>query len=128
MNPSIGTRVYSLLSANAAVAARVATRIYPLIAPQTAAVPRIVYTNVDESHIRSLQGYTSGLIRDRVQVDCYAKTYAESETMADEVTDAFASLPAVTLSPSRVGRASLYEDETQLFRVTMDFLLWITGA
>lgn len=116
----IGATLYSLLSGNAGVAALVGTRIYPQVRPQADPLPALVYTVVDDIPAGSLAGWTSGLSNARVQIDAYAKGYIAAETLADAVRTALAT------STLPMSRRDGYEDETQLYRVSQDFSMWVS--
>jgi hypothetical protein len=76
--------VFAVLAANAAVAAIVADRVYPTVLPQSAEVPAIVYTRVSADHTHTLGG-ASSLASGRVQVNCWADSYAEAAELARAV-------------------------------------------
>lgn len=123
MTSSVGSRVYALLSASSALAALVSDRIYPGQAKQGAAAPRVVFLPVSEVPQNSLQGYTSGLTKARVQIDCYARTYEGANDVANAVGAIF---DARTTDPAsvRLSRRDIYEDEAQLFRASLDYSVW----
>lgn len=123
----IGADIFSLLRANSAVVALVGDRIYPLVRPQGSALPAIVFTVVDDLPVNSLGGATSGLVDALVQFDCYAKTYVSAHAVAKAVSDMLSKRvadPAAVRQAKRDG----YEDETELYRVSMDFSMWMKEA
>ena len=119
--------VYTILKNDAPVAALVGTRIFPSLAPQNAANPLIVYQRISADRITSLDG-PSGLSWARVQVDCYAETYAGAKTLSAAIRVALEGYRG-TVGGVRVGGISLetdrdlYENDPEpgLFRVTHDF-------
>lgn len=63
-----------LLQSDATVARMAGTRVYPLVAPQTSAVPWIAYQRISDVPHYSMTGY-SRLTRTRVQISVEAATY-----------------------------------------------------
>ena len=125
MDPSIGARVFSLLSTDSDVAARVGSRIYPGRAPQDSAFPRIVYTIVDAMPLATFEGNTSNMTKARVQIDCYDRRYYDTDRLMESIMDAFKTWNGVGHRALHLARRDLYEDTFELFRVTSDFSLWI---
>lgn len=123
-----GERVYALLSANAGVSAIVSTRIYPLIAPQTAAFPRVVYSSPSGQRAETLTGHSASRVR--MQIDAYATTYLGAQALADAIDAAFDTTAGLLLRPVRLNRIDLYEDALSqgtigVHHVSSDFSLWI---
>lgn len=84
----IGTLLYSTLAGNGAVAALVATRIYPEVAPDEADLPLVVFT-VRASE--PVQG-SSAALRCTVTANCYAATDAAAESVGAAVRAALEGL------------------------------------
>lgn len=75
----------ALLTGSAAIMALVpVTRINWLLAPQGTPRPHVVLTLVDDAEGLTLTG-PDGLSQGRVQVDCYADTYAAAKAVANEI-------------------------------------------
>ena len=111
-------RIVSALTGYTAVAALVGTRVYPLVLPQKAALPAVSYLRVDGVQDSNLSG-NSGLEAVRVQVDCWAQTYAQAKTLDGAVADAMAAgfgSECVWLSDR-----DQYEDGAKVFRVILEF-------
>ena len=87
---------------------------------QTISVPYIVIQRVASVPNVSLQG-ASDLQNTRMQVDVYAKTVAEVDTLVRQIAAAFAA-SIITNVP--VLSVDLFEPETKLFRTTKDFSIW----
>lgn len=83
----VGKAVYSILSGNATVAALVSTRIYPRTAAQNASLPYVTYfiVSVNPTDTKDRPSPVDAI---RVQVDCYATTYAGAEALNGAVRDA----------------------------------------
>jgi hypothetical protein len=76
--------LYAHLSADATVAALVETRIYPLGAPQDAAMPNLAYQRISGAPGLAHDG-PSGLAEARIQITCMAETYAGAKALATAV-------------------------------------------
>lgn len=84
----------SVLSSHAGTIALVGSRIYPVVAPEDATKPFVVYTITDNVQLPVLSG-NSGTYEARAEVACIASTYAKAHELA---TQAYAALDAVTSS------------------------------
>ena len=94
-------------------------RVYPLVMPQDCKKPALVYTVVNDSDNRGLDGCV-GSCNTRFQVDVYAKSYLQAKDIKNEVKNAlylFDHYPEVL--NSRDG----YEEDRELFRQIIDFTL-----
>ena len=111
---SIETDLYATLSNDAGVSALVGTRIYPSLAPESAALPRIDYQNVAGSRINTLPG-VSDMIRKRIQINCNANTYAGSKDLAAAVIAALEGGGYLELE------YDLYDAGTQIFTAIVDW-------
>lgn len=91
---------------------------------QPAVAPFIVYSRVVSTTNNSLQG-PSDLQNTRVQVDVYARTIAQAESISDAVAVAMQSGPwrsSVALSSQ-----DFYEADPRLYRISRDFSVWATN-
>ncbi|KFF50458.1 hypothetical protein GY26_01850 [Gammaproteobacteria bacterium MFB021] len=93
-------------------------RVYPQIAPQGTARPYLVYVVASDITERLLQAH--GAQRVAVQVDAYAETPSAAITARDEVIDAL--LP---LEPGDIERTPGYEQDTGLYRQTIETVIWL---
>ena len=117
---SLETKLYALLSADAGVTEIASTRIYPLVAPQEAALPHVVYTRVSSGREYSLSGY-SNLENPRMQIDCYGTTYAEAKALSEAVISALRG--AMTFGTASDDPQEIFEED-ETFRVSIDFSIW----
>ncbi len=95
-------------------------RVWPVLAPQDSALPRITFQRVSNAPVNDLRGH-SGMDIVRVQVDVWAADYLSGKHLATTVRD--------TLSSSGIKHLFLsdlddYEPETKLYRVRMDLQFW----
>jgi hypothetical protein len=103
-----------------ALAALVTGRCYPLIAPDKVVKPYIVFQVVSNVPSVSLDG-PNGTENRRVQIDLWGKSYGEVKALEVAVKAAMVSASFVNV-PLSTG--DLYESDTQLYRVTMDYSIW----
>lgn len=114
--------VRALLSASSPLTALVAARIYPGVVPQGAPFPAVVLRVVDEVPENSLTPSVSErLMRARLQVDCYAPTYRAARELFDEVDVVLGALASNSNTSELLMVRDLYDDESQMHRVTADF-------
>ena len=127
--------IFTRLSGWAPLASLVATRIYPMRAPQNAAPPFITYQRISAPRLRSITG-GSGQANPRIQVDVYAKSYAGAKALATQVRECLDNFRGTIFTGAgasvTVRSCSLDSDrdlldpdvEPPLFRVSHDFLIW----
>lgn len=90
-------------------------RIYPLIMPDDAVFPAIVYTVVSDNSNQATNGnLTSRTVR--FQVDIYSKSYADAKGLKDLVIS-----EVIGLRGGSISAQDLYEDELELHRQLIDF-------
>jgi hypothetical protein len=105
----------------AAITTNMAGRVYPNRAPQTVTLPYATYSVISQIEYPSLAGLGSLNARTRVQIDVVAATYTEAQTRAATVrADLHAALGAGAHLDSW---QDLFDDETRLYRVAMDWIL-----
>ena len=75
----------SLLSAESTITAICSTRIYVQKAPQTAAFPHVIITQMSSDENKSLDGASGQLRFLNFDIDCKAKTSVGAETLANAV-------------------------------------------
>jgi hypothetical protein len=103
-------------------AARQLDRVYPLIAPDGVARPYIVYQRVAANTENILSG-GSGLVNTRLQVDVYATTYAQAQSVAAAIDALMADWAVQNVS---VLSQDFYEPDAKLHRVSTDYSTWHT--
>lgn len=92
-------------------------KIYPLKMPGNTVKPAIVYTTVNKRDIQYLGGQK---FREeiRLQIDCYAETYAAVKQLEEETK---AVLYLFEYPPYELRSIDGYEDQTKLYRQILDF-------
>lgn len=96
-------------------------KCYPMVAPEKPVVPYAVYFQVANSPEVTTEN-TIPIENTRFQVDVYAKTYSQVQSLANDIRSAMLDLKVVPISAQ-----DLYEDEVKLYRVTQDFSIWFNS-
>lgn len=122
---TLGELIYAALTGNAAASALLGTRVYPNRRPQAAQTfPLAVYSIISDVPYNSLTGTAqTRLSRARLQVDVYGKTYLDAQRTAQAVDDVIANLSSPDLSGDRDTTRDMYDDETELHRVSTDYIV-----
>lgn len=118
-------KVRAVLHANATLAALVGERMYPGVARENTEEPYVVMSVVSDVGEVSLEGFTSGLHRARVQIDCYSRKYDKAQEVGDAVEGTLKTYAVVGLKFVRLNRNDGFEAETLYHRVQMDFSVWL---
>ena len=123
---SVGLAIYDILSNDAGVSALVSDRIYPMVAPQDAADPLIVWSVV--SRIPSdTKGSYGDLDTLRIEFNSYAITYPIVESIDDAIRTALdriahGAYATVTLDGvSYENSMESFDEELRLFNITTDY-------
>jgi len=104
----------------AVLAALVADRCYPLLAPVGVEKPYIVYQVISNTPTVTLDGATGTEDR-RVQIDGYATNYAGMKALEESIKTAMADAAFINIP---LLTSDLYESETKLYRILMDYTVW----
>lgn len=113
---SAETTLYGVLAADAGVTALAGTRIYPLLLPQEPTLPAITYQRISTTAVHTRSG--NGLAFVRLQLDCFAATYAGAKSLAAAVVAAVETVDGAQQQQMLDG----YDDSPEQFRVTIDFI------
>ena len=109
-------------------------RVYPAgRVPSDAALPYVVYQVVSRLHEQH-QGAAAGLARARVQIDVWGSSYAEADSVAEQIRDVLDGYAGVEASTT-IERAMLDDDndteqvptsgdERSTAGVSSDYLVW----
>jgi hypothetical protein len=84
----ISQAVFEYLKTRDEIVGRVGDRIYPIVLPQNAELPAIVYSPVLAHYDSALQGDT-GFVRQTMQFVCHDTTYKKSRELSRMVKKAF---------------------------------------
>src|SRR5512139_2073669 len=131
---TIEEAVVSKMASTAAITALIGTganmRMYPLIVPQTAALPAVAYQKVSSPKEQAHPGSTH-LCRSRFQFTCEADTYSSVKALATAVKDCWNSFRG-TVNTVRIDGCAIDNDvDSALERqaavspvVRIDVLIW----
>lgn len=92
--------------------------IYPMQAPIGALTPYVVYSTVSGVPLNYIQGTTQMDSR-RVQIDVYAKSYAQAQVMATAVRT------ALSADGYEMFFRDDYEPDTGFYRVQQDWSIYL---
>jgi hypothetical protein len=128
---TIEQAIFEALTEDSGVAAIVSRRVYPSLMPQNPTLPAIVYTLISGQQEESHDG-PSGLARPRYQFDCYAETATGAFALSEALRLALHGFSGTLGGSGGVtcggilfaGKRVLYESETRIHRVSIDYLIW----
>jgi hypothetical protein len=109
--------LYTLLSGLAA------GRVFPDVAPEGAALPRVVFQQVGGQGLSFLDGTMPSKENGRMQIACWATTRAAAIALAKQVEAAVCGSVALQAIPLGA-RASDFEQDTNLYACRQDFSVW----
>ena len=121
--------VFSRATTHAGLAALIAARCYPGILPQNPTLPALTYQLISDPMVKRVFTGVTNMRYPRVQVDCWATTYAGCTALAVQVRAAFQNY-AVTSSGLALkftivdGDFDNYEPDSLWFRRSVDLRLW----
>lgn len=119
---SVQSDLYDTLGQYAGLSAMVGVRIYPDVAPQDAATPRLVWQEVTDAPQNGLDGH-DGLDNYRIQVTSWALNGTLARSVDAQVRAAMAA--ATAFASICVDNRSLgYEPDTRLHAMQSDFSVW----
>lgn len=124
----IETVLYTKLSGTSGISDLVATRVYPVKAPDQPTAPFIRYVEIDEPRMHGMTE-DHGIAMPRIQIDCYAATHAAAKAVAAAVKAALQRWSDAATSPAILDaffdtQRSDYESEVKLFVVSQDWVIW----
>ena len=104
-----------------ALQSSVGGRLYPLVAPSPVTLPYAVYQVISQVPSNVLSD-TPGLFNSRMQVDVFARTYAECQTLKATLRGAMAT--GFGNAAKEINTTDLFEEDAKLHRVSMDWSVW----
>ena len=109
------------------VGATPSSRIYPLVLPQKPTLPALTFQRISNARVNSFDA-GGGIDNPRLQVDCWAETHKAARDLAKEVKRVVEQSTA--FGGWLISDAEFYEDEVEprLYRVSMDFSIWIAES
>jgi hypothetical protein len=125
----VGKVIYDLLSNDATISAACSTRIYPIVAPQEAADPCVVYSLNSIEYNETKDG-ASQLDTEDWRVTTFSKTFAECESLKDATIAALnrysGTNNGVRVNNVVVRRVDSYYDNIDriyAFNIEFDFII-----
>lgn len=113
------------LIGDATLTALVGERIYPIVRKESSALPALTYLVVIDDAATGLDGFTSGLSNVRVQIDCWALTHREAIALGKIVRNRM-FVAATNFKTARSDGQDLFEDDTRIYRRSLDFSVWFS--
>ena len=111
---SVETDLYDTLANDAGVSALVSTRIYPSLAPESAARPYIIYSVVSVDRYHTLPGVNDPANK-RLQMECVDDGYSGAKAVA------VAAIAALQGNGYQQSEYDLYDDQTQAHSIFVDW-------
>jgi len=123
--------VLTELLADSGVTDLVGERIYYVKAPQDVGKPYVVFFKASAPREYSHDG-ASRLARPRFQFSCFATTYYEAKQIAEAIRAAIEAFSGTMGGDGGVevgscvclNESDIYEENTQLFHLAIDYLIW----
>ena len=103
-------------------------RVYPLKLPQGYTLPAISFQRISTDREHVIDDGPIGWAWARFQFDMWAETYAEARQLTEAVRQALDGynnkMGSVTVAGAFAeGERDLYEEQTEIYRVTQDYLI-----
>ena len=117
---SIESNIRAALITDSAVSALVGGRVYPVVLGRDATFPAITYTRISGGFLASLSG--TNREHPRIQIDCWAETYAEAKDLSAKVRAAMDG--ATAFKSIAVSDYDGFEDGAEVFCTSIDFSVW----
>lgn len=111
---SLETTIYNALKT------LVSNRVWPDVAKEGTALPRIVYQQIGGDAFSFLEGGPVGKRNATIQVSCWATTRQAASDLSRSAEDALVGIAATPLG----AMAAVYEQETQLYGAQQDFSIF----
>lgn len=109
----------------------VGRKLYYVTAPQDVVAPYVVFFKVSGPRVYSHDG-ASQLANPRFQFSCFATTYYEAKQIVEAIRDALEAFSGTMGGDSGtevgscflVNETDIYEADTRLFHIAVDYLIW----
>lgn len=132
--PNLDIALYNYLRDLASLAALIEGKVYPLMAPQQATMPYVIYTEVGLSTYRHMAGL-SNIATAFYQLDAYGQNHLSAALVADALRVGLDDLQKVALSHIDVRKVILSDrrwmleetydgSQTNDYRCSTDFTIW----
>ena len=127
---SLETGLRAALLADGTVSGLVGTRVYPEVMPHDVTYPAISYQRVSTVRTQFLTG-VDDFTQVRLQVDCWASSYADAKSLANAVKSAIDGVRALDTETvyhcfmDSMSDLSNFEGDREDRRVSMDFIVYL---
>ena len=118
------TALVARLGSTAAVTALVGARIYPMLVPQTAALPAIAYQKISPGFLSTLRR-TLGLAGPRIQVNSWASSYKDAKAVARAVRNSLNGYDANGVAALLIDERDLMNPDGPRHAVSQDYSIWV---
>ena len=116
--------IASTLRAQLVAVGGVSQRVYPLLLPQNPTYPAISYARVSNTGTNG----STPLRQTRYQINCWARTYAGSQSIAAAIKTALEEYTEDEIKMCQVvNEIDDYDSEVDVFRVIIDVILDTIG-
>ncbi len=109
--------------------ALVGSRIFPVYLPKGATLPALTYNKISSPRVRSHSG-PSHLAHPRIQINIWANTFTELESVAAQLVAALEAYKGLMGSDQTVSFVETelddFDEEAEIHRRIMDVLIWHT--
>jgi hypothetical protein len=95
-------------------------KVYPIVIPQKATMPAVVYNRIATNAQNVLAGGAT-IDQIRFQVDTYATTFAAARTLAAQVRLA---MEGAIFKATLQSELDFFEDEINYYRISQDYYVW----
>lgn len=109
--------LHALISSDERFVSVADDRLSPGLLSEQSSLPAATYQVISKRYLYALDGRID-LTKARIQIDTWAKTYAQAKALAAAIT---AILDDSTLDAQLLSSTDLYEHEAQLYRVMTEF-------
>lgn len=125
---SAETALFSRLSTTDGVMALVGTRIFPMEGQQAGATPYITYQKVSPRFLNTMGRGALPLAGPRIQVNCWADTYATAKAVALEVRRSLDGYDNGDVAVQILDEHDLMNPDSLRKCVTQDYAIWTEEA
>lgn len=127
---TLRTVVFARNTTHAGVSALIGARCYPLLIPENAVYPLVIYRRVSANNAiyrtqdNAVDGQTSREVS-RVQMDAYAQTFTDSAELADQLRAAWDGYKdgCTVGSAWQANRTATYETGEKEYRTIVDVMI-----
>jgi hypothetical protein len=100
--------------------------VYPLTAPGNGTYPNVTYQRVTTVQVRTHSGVA--LERPRMQLSCWAKTYAECVATSQTVKAALDQNQTDFKLATKANEMDVAEAEPGYYRIILEYVIWVNPS